>query len=222
MSRWRARTRWRPRRCRSSGTLHLEAHSGRDTASVAWVHRVHVRANINVYLSGRELQIKQTHRVLKLKESKAMCFFIKLSFTNVDKLILSSNLLASLIRKARAYNIAQAIEGCFEREKRDVIIGTGSLPENGILPCARIFAVCIISGTRRRPPLPCVSRRTHGKEKTHGKPYSSPCAKGQHTANLDLRRVSASRHTANMDHVRGTPFCRQGASRPLLFAVCQG
>ena len=96
------------------------------------------------------------------------------------------------------------------------------LPENGILPCARIFAVCIISGTRRRPPLPCVARRTHGKEKTHGKPYSSPCAKGQHTANLDLRRVSASRHTANMDHVRGTPFCRQGASRPLLFAVCQG
>ena len=97
-----------------------------------------------------------------------------------------------------------------------------SLPENGILPCARIFAVCIISGTRRRPPLPCVARRTHGKEKTHGKPYSSPCAKGQHTANLDLRRVSASRHTANMDHVRGTPFFRQGASRPLLFAVCQG
>ena len=47
-----------------------------------------------------------------------------------------------------------------------------TLPENGILPCARIFAVCIISGTRRRPPLPCVARRTHGKEKTLGKPYS--------------------------------------------------
>ena len=103
------------------------------------------------------------------------------------------------------------------------------------MPCARIFAVCIISGTRRRPPLPCVSRRTHGKEKTPGKPYSSPCAKGQHTANLDLRRVSASRHTANMDHVRGTPFCRQGGltavivcrvlglgtRRTPIFAVCQ-
>ena len=103
------------------------------------------------------------------------------------------------------------------------------------MPCARIFAVCIISGTRRRPPLPCVARRTHGKEKTHGKPYSSPCAKGQHTANLDLRRGSASRHTANMDHVRGTPFCRQGeltavivcrvpglgTRRTPIFAVCQ-
>ena len=83
----------------------------------------------------------------------------------------------------------------------------------------RIFAVCIISGTRRRPPLPCVARRTHGKEKTHGKPYSSPCAKGQHTANLDLRRGSASRHTANMDHVRGTPFCRQGGLTAVI--VCR-
>ena len=69
LSRWRARTRWRPRRCRSSGTLHLEAHSGRDTASVAWVHRVHVRANINVYLSGRELQTDAQSVEAKGKQS---------------------------------------------------------------------------------------------------------------------------------------------------------
>jgi hypothetical protein len=48
-----------------------------------------------------------------------MCFFYQTKYcTNGGKLILSSNLLASLIRKARAYDIAQAIEGCFEREKK--------------------------------------------------------------------------------------------------------
>jgi len=88
-----------------------------------------------------------------------------------------------------------------------------SLPENGILPCARIFAVCIISGTRRRPLLPCVARRTHGKAKTHGKPYSSPCAKGQHTANLALRRVPEPRTHGEVWKFTVCPRCRHTANR---------
>ena len=43
-----------------------------------------------------------------------------------------------------------------------------SLPENAYSPCARIFAVCILSGTRQRENLPCVCKKTHGKQKTHG------------------------------------------------------
>ena len=40
--------------------------------------------------------------------------------------------------------------------------GGQSLPENAYSPCARIFAVCILSGTRQREDLPCVCKKTHG------------------------------------------------------------
>ena len=42
------------------------------------------------------------------------------------------------------------------------------LPENAYSPCARIFVVCILSGTRQREDLPCVYKKTHGKQQTRG------------------------------------------------------
>ena len=73
-----------------------------------------------------------------------------------------------------------------------------TLPENTNSPCARIFAVSIFSGTWQTDDLPCVCKKTHGKHQTHGEPRSSPCAKPQHTANSNLRRVPFVWHTANI------------------------
>jgi hypothetical protein len=80
LSRWRARTRWQPKRCRSSGTPHLEAHSGRDTASVACMHWygtgcARANSSVRVYLSVNYRQIKRAaSRMLKLKQSEVAVF----------------------------------------------------------------------------------------------------------------------------------------------------
>ena len=52
-----------------------------------------------------------------------------------------------------------------------------ALPEIASLPCACVFAVCFLSGTRQRATLPCATTKTHGKKK--------------HTAKSTLYRVLA-------------------------------
>ena len=76
-----------------------------------------------------------------------------------------------------------------------------SLPENGNSPCARMFAVCNISGTRQTSYLPCVSTKTHGKQRTLGKLRCLPFARTGHTANTKFRRVLLPWHTAKPEHV---------------------
>ena len=65
-----------------------------------------------------------------------------------------------------------------------------TLPETRSFPCAGIFAVCTISGTRQRAYLPCATKGTHSKvngtrqrsclpcatKKTHGSAGCLPCA----------------------------------------------
>ena len=114
-----------------------------------------------------------------------------------------------------------------------------TLPENVNMPCAKIFAVCFFSGTRQKDYLPCASKKTHGKEKTNGKPLSSPCANPRHTANTKLCRVSPIRHTAKTQHVTGACSCHpvpsrcvteillrhvptSGTRQNLIFVVCRG
>ena len=90
------------------------------------------------------------------------------------------------------------------------------LPENVNMPCAKIFAVCFFSDTPQRDYLPCASKKTHGKEKTNGKPLSSPCANPRHTANTKLCRVPPMRHTAKAQHVPVTCSCRPVPSRCVM------
>ena len=84
-----------------------------------------------------------------------------------------------------------------------------TLPETRSFPCARIFAVCTISGTRQRAYLPCAMKGTHGKlngtqqrscllcatKKTHGKAVDTRqcrmfavCHDLQHTAKKNTRQ----------------------------------
>ena len=55
------------------------------------------------------------------------------------------------------------------------------LPEIARMPCASLFAVCFLLGTRQRATLPCATVKTHGKDFAvcfffaHGKVNSLPC-----------------------------------------------
>ena len=55
------------------------------------------------------------------------------------------------------------------------MVQSQTLPEIARMPCASLFAVCFLSGTRQKATLPCATVKTHDK-KTHGKIHALPCA----------------------------------------------
>ena len=61
------------------------------------------------------------------------------------------------------------------------MVQSQTLPEIARMPCASLFAVCFLSGTRQRATLPCATVKTHGKDFavcfffSHGKVNSLPC-----------------------------------------------
>jgi len=90
-----------------------------------------------------------------------------------------------------------------------------ALPETRSFPCARIFAVCTISGTRQRAYLPCATKRTHGK--LNGTRHRSclPCAtKKTHGKAVDTRQCRMFavchdlQHTAKKKHTAKCILCR--------------
>ena len=92
-----------------------------------------------------------------------------------------------------------------------------ALPETCNLPCARIFDVRLITGTRQIGALTCVITKVHGKSLTF------PCSSGSHTAKRYVLCVPSMWHTAKRLHVRSA--CHgvrpgDGHQRPLSFAMC--
>jgi len=84
-----------------------------------------------------------------------------------------------------------------------------TLPETRSFPCAGIFAVCTISGTRQRAYLPCATKGTHSKVNGTRQRSCLPCAtKKIHGKAVDTRQCrmfavchdlqhTAKKHTAN-------------------------
>ena len=105
-----------------------------------------------------------------------------------------------------------------------------TLPETRSFPCARIFAVCTISGTRQRAYLPCATKGTHGK--LNGTRHRSclPCAtKKTHGKAVDTRQCRMFavchelQHTAKKKHTAKCILCRvlrRTHGKNVVFAVC--
>jgi len=120
--------------------------------------------------------------------------------------------------------------------------GGQSLPENAYSPCARIFAVCILSSTRQKKNLPCDTRQTTNTRQPCSLPCANPQAHGEHGsrgshADSAVRGLTAvivcrvpesdTRRTqifavCHMAGTRRTWFSRLAPSEPFLFAVCPG
>jgi len=90
-----------------------------------------------------------------------------------------------------------------------------TLPETRSFPCARIFAVCTISGTRQRAYLPCATKGTHGKLNGTRQRSCLPCAtKKTHGKAVDTRQCRMFavchdlQHTAKKKHTAKCILCR--------------
>ena len=105
-----------------------------------------------------------------------------------------------------------------------------SLPETRSFPCARIFAVCTISGTRQRAYLPCATKGTHGKLNGTRQRSCLPCAtKKTHDKAVDTRQCRMFAVCHDLQHtakkkthgkMSSLPCATKDTRQNVLFAVC--
>jgi len=90
------------------------------------------------------------------------------------------------------------------------------LPETRSFPCARIFAVCTISGTRQRAYLPCATKGTHGKLNGTRQRSCLPCAtKKTHGKAVDTRQCRMFAVCHDLQHT-----AKKNTRQNVFFAVC--
>jgi len=91
-----------------------------------------------------------------------------------------------------------------------------TLPETRSFPCARIFAVCTISGTQQRAYLPCAMKGTHGKLNGTRQRSCLPCAtKKTHGKAVDTRQCRMFAVCHDLQYT-----AKKNTQQNTFFAVC--
>ena len=105
-----------------------------------------------------------------------------------------------------------------------------TLPETRSFPCARIFAVCTISGTRQREYLPCATKGTHDKLNGTRQMSCLPCATKKTLGKaVDTRQCRMFAVCHDLQHTAkkkthgkmySLPCAMKDTQQNVVFAVC--